>query len=79
MAHSVIITTRMPTWEETVERYRLSKADQKFVASLFDDKRVKPTAHTSKTRAASSRPAKKQTDKAAGVSRKTKNRARKAA
>jgi hypothetical protein len=38
MAHSVIITTPMPTWDETVERYGLSEAEQKFVIRLVDRK-----------------------------------------
>ena len=37
MANSVVITTAIPTWEETVARYRLSKADRQFVEKLFDD------------------------------------------
>lgn len=38
MTRSVIITTPIPTWEETVERYGLSKADQKFVIRLVEEK-----------------------------------------
>lgn len=38
MAHSVTITTPRLTWDELVQQYGLSKADQKFVASLFDEK-----------------------------------------
>ncbi len=38
MAHSVIIKTPIPTWEETVENSGLSKADQKFVIRLVERK-----------------------------------------
>ena len=38
MAHSVILTTPMPTWEETVARYGLTKAEEKFVIELVDSK-----------------------------------------
>ena len=38
MKRSVIITTPMPTWEETVARYGLSKSDQKFVIRLVERK-----------------------------------------
>jgi hypothetical protein len=38
MAHSVIITTPIPTWEKTVARYGLSKADQEFVIRLVERK-----------------------------------------
>jgi hypothetical protein len=41
MAHPVVIKTPMPTWEETAAHYGLSKADRKFVASLFNDKKLR--------------------------------------
>jgi hypothetical protein len=68
MAHSVTITTPRLTWEEVVQQYGLSKADQKFVASLFDKKTPRrSTANASmfETKRSSRR--------------KTKSRARKAA
>jgi aspartyl-tRNA synthetase len=68
MAHSVTITTPRLTWDEIVQQYGLSKADQKFVASLFDEKTTRrSTANASmfETKRSSNR--------------KTKNRARKAA
>jgi len=80
MAHSVTITTPMPTWEETVERYRLSKADQKFVASLFDDEKPRlSTAYAFKPLAAASKSAKGGTKKTSGVAGKSISRARKTA
>jgi hypothetical protein len=67
MAHSVTITTPKLTWDELVQQYGLSKADQKFVASLFDEKTPRrSTANGSMFETKRS-------------SRKTKNRARKAA
>jgi hypothetical protein len=66
----------MPTWEETVERYRLSKADQKIVADLLGHKGSnRSTSHAVKSLAVSSRSAKNGTSKASGVARKTKSRA----
>jgi hypothetical protein len=44
MPHSVILTTPMPTWEETADFYRLSKAQRKFVEGLFEDKTPKRRA-----------------------------------
>jgi hypothetical protein len=38
MAHSVTITTPILTWDEIVKQYGLSKADQKFVIRLVDEK-----------------------------------------
>jgi hypothetical protein len=35
MAHSVTISNQIPSFEETAEFYGLSKADRKFVSSLF--------------------------------------------
>ena len=80
MAHSVIITTPIPTWEETVERYGLSKADQKFVASLFEDKaKRRPTSYAFRSPAKSSGSVRSRTKKTSSMARKTKSRARKAA
>jgi hypothetical protein len=70
----------MPTWEETVARYGLSKADQKFVASLFEGKNPRrSTSYALKTRAASTKPMKSKARKTTGTARKTNNRANKAA
>ena len=44
MPHSVVITTPIPTWEETVQAYRLSKAERRFVEGLFEDKTSKRRA-----------------------------------
>jgi len=80
MAHSVVITTPMPTWDETVERLGLSKADQRFVASLFENKSSRKAAGSAfRRRAATSRPAKNKTGKVSGLTGKTKSRARKTA
>jgi hypothetical protein len=67
----------MPTWDETVERLGLSKADQEFVIRLVDEKGSRrPAASAPKTRFASSRPAKTVAKRASGQVRKTNNRAR---
>ncbi len=80
MAHSVIITTPMPTWEETVELYGLSKADQKFVASLFDKKTPRrSTSYAFKRPTVSLDTPKNVTKKSSSMARKPKSRARKAA
>jgi hypothetical protein len=75
MAHSVILTTPIPTWEETAERYGLSKADRRFVASLFGDKGSRRST-ASKARSASIRVKTNNAKKSSGRVRKTRSRAR---
>jgi hypothetical protein len=78
MAHSVIITTPRLTLDEIVQQYGLSKADQRFVATLFDaEVSRQPSAYAFKPRAASSGPAKNGRKKAPGMARKSGSRARK--
>ena len=72
MAHSVIITTPMPTLDEIGKRLGLSKADQRFVASLFEKKNPRRTPGYRASTKAGIR-------KSTSVTRKTKSRARKAA
>jgi hypothetical protein len=80
MARSVIITTPIPAWRETVERYGLSKADQKFILSLFEEKSSgRSTAYAFKANPGSSGRSINGTKKASGIARKTRSRARKAA
>ena len=84
MPRSVIITTPMPTWEETVARYGLSKADQKFVISLVERKAARGSmgaARASRStgleyRSASARSSRKVAGKTGGSARKKSNRAR---
>jgi len=76
MAHSVIITTPIPTWDETVERYGLSKADQKFVIRLVDQKISRRTvAAAGKRRAISSKRVQTRAGESAVGARKKANRA----
>jgi hypothetical protein len=80
MAHSVIIATPKLTWDETVERLGLSKADQRFVASLFEGRSSrKGTVYAFEARSASSLSERNGTKNASGLTRKTKTRARKTA
>jgi hypothetical protein len=80
MVRPVIITTPIPTWDETVRRLGLSKADQRFVKSLFEEKSSRrSTAYAFKARAGSSGKTKPETKRASGIARKTRSRARKAA
>ena len=81
MAHSVKITTPMPTWEETADFYGLSKADRKFIASLVDEKKSGASAtHPSKLSSSGfSKRMKNGTKAASGVTGKTVSRARKTA
>jgi len=58
MAHSVIITTPVPTWDEIVQEYGLSKADQKSVIRLVNEKvSRRPATVVRKRRTASSKSA----------------------
>jgi len=75
MAHSVILTTPIPTWEETAERYGLSKADKKLVARLFVDKDFRRST-ASKARSASIRVKTSNAKKSSSRVRKTSSRAR---
>ncbi len=38
MPRSVVLTTPIPTWEETADFYGLSKSQRKFVKGLFEEK-----------------------------------------
>jgi hypothetical protein len=77
MAHSVIITTPMPTWDETVKTYGLTKADQKLVIRLVDEKLSRqPVASARKLRSASSKSAQNGTGRSGGSVRKRTNRVR---
>jgi hypothetical protein len=70
----------MPTFEETVERYGLSKAERKFVAGLFDQKKSgRKATYSFRTRSGSSAKTRIGTKTSSGKARKTKGRARKAA
>jgi aspartyl-tRNA synthetase len=77
MAHSVTITTPRLTWDEIVQQYGLSKADQKFVIRLVDEKVARrPFGAARKLRPASSKLAQTETQKTGGAVRKKTNRAR---
>lgn len=80
MAHSVILTTPIPTLEETFEHYGLSKADRRFVTGLFNGKNARrPATLATKARSGSIRVTMFEAKKASGRARKTRSRARKAA
>lgn len=80
MARSVSITTPIPTLEETAERYGLSKADRKFVASLFDAQNSRrPGAHKRKAKAGVINISTATATRVAGRAGKTNGRARKTA
>jgi hypothetical protein len=80
MAHSVKITTPMPTWEETADFYGLSKADRKFISGLVDGKKSGASAtNPSKLSSGLSKRMKNGTKAASGVTGKTVSRARKTA
>ena len=80
MARSVIITTPTLTLDEIVQTYGLSKADQKFVNSLFEKKdRPRSAAYAFKTLVNPSDAVKIVTKKSSNATRKIKSRARKAA
>jgi aspartyl-tRNA synthetase len=77
MGHSVTITTPRLTWDEIVQQYGLSKADQKFVIRLVDEKVTRrPAGATRKLRSASSKSAQTEAQKNGGAARKKTNRAR---
>jgi hypothetical protein len=50
MAHSVTITSRIPSFEETAKFYGLSKADTNFVSGLFVSTTNLKRSGTSETR-----------------------------
>jgi hypothetical protein len=80
MAHSVIITTPIPTWDETVERLGLSSADQKFVAGLFAEEGMKRSTMVAfKPRSASGSALVHRSKNGSGRVRKSESRARKTA
>jgi aspartyl-tRNA synthetase len=84
MKHSVTITTPMLTVDEVVRQYGVSKADQKFVASLFETKRGvrQSNVRASKLRISSSSLVGKNIKLVSGkarTKRTTKSRARKVA
>jgi hypothetical protein len=56
MAHSVTITTPILTWDELVQQYGLSKADQKFVIRLVDEKVARRPAGATRKATRSPRP-----------------------
>ena len=77
MGHSVTITTPRLTWDEIVQQYGLSKADQKFVIRLVDEKVARrPSGAARKPRSASSKLAQIETEKSSGAARKKTSRAR---
>ncbi len=80
MAHSVIVTTRIPTLDETVKRDGLSRADREFVKRLFDGKRPgRETDYAFRSQPASSKLPKNGRKKTSAIVRDTKTRARKTA
>jgi hypothetical protein len=77
MAHSVTITTPRLTWDEIVQQYGLSKADQKFVIRLVDEKVARrPAGATHKLRSTSPKSVRTEAPKNGGAARKKVNRAR---
>ncbi len=80
MAHSVTITTPMPTLDELGKDLGLTKAEQKFIIRLVDEKTSRrSTAYPFKTRSVSSGLEKSEKKKASSMARKTNGRARKIA
>jgi len=81
MKHSVILKTPIPTWEETADRYGLSKADKRLVASLFGGEESRRSSDSVARRRVPSifEAGKTAVRKASSRARKTKYRARKAA
>ena len=78
MAHSVTITTPMPTLDELGKELGLTKAEQEFIIRLVDEKGSRRSAaYAFRNRAASS--GLFTTKRRSGAARKTKNRARKVA
>jgi len=77
MAHSVIITTPMPTLDELGKELGLTRAEQKLIIRLVDEKTSRrPASYALKSLTG---PARKEAGNASGRARKTKSRARKAA
>ena len=77
MAHSVTITTPRLTWDELVQQYGLSKADQKFVIRLVDEKIARrPAGATRKLRSISKKSTRTETPRNGGAAKKKFNRAR---
>jgi aspartyl-tRNA synthetase len=77
MAHSVTITTPRLTWDEIVQQYGLSKADQKFVIRLVDEKVSRRRSGAArKLRSASSKSAQIKAPKNGVAARKKTDRAR---
>ena len=77
MAHSVTITTPRLTWDELVQQYGLSKADQKFVIRLVDEKIAHRSAGaTRKLRSTSPKSVRTETPKNGGAAKKMVNRVR---
>jgi hypothetical protein len=75
MRHSVVLTTPMPTWEETVATYGLTKAEQKFVIRLVDEKLSRRAASPLRTiRRAVSKSVPATSGSARGTKRKKANR-----
>ena len=80
MAHSVTITTPMPTLDELGKGLGLTKTQQRSIIRLVDEKMAgRSTVFAFKNRAESSRPVKSGIKKVLGVARTTKSRARKTA
>jgi len=80
MAHSVTITTPMPTLDELGKDLGLTKAEQKFIISLVDKKVPKRSqTYAFKTRSTSSGMAKNGSKKVSNMTRKTNGSARKIA
>jgi|GEM_PF-6069927 transposase-like protein len=72
MKHSVTITTPRLTVDEVVRQYGVSKADQKFVASLFERKSSRRSkTPAAKLRIGSSRLTGNKIKMASGKTRKT--------
>lgn len=78
MAHSVTITTPMPTLDELGKELGLTKAEQKFIIRLVDEKGSRRSAANAFRNGASSSGL-FETKSGSGAARKTKNRARKVA
>jgi hypothetical protein len=79
MPRSVVITTPLPTWEETANFYGLSKADRKFVTRLVGGAGP-ASAYRFKPHSTASKPGENGALlETRGRTRKTKSRARKAA
>ncbi len=76
MAHSVIITTPMPTLDEIGKELGLTRAEQDSLIRLVDERSVgRPKIHAPKSRSATSRTVQAVATKRAGPVRKTRIRA----